>query len=57
MRKLFFNPPRIDQSAKGSEEAWCREEVMQFLTPRACPRTLPAYALRDLQRDLPELDL
>jgi hypothetical protein len=23
MHKLFFNPPRIDQSAEGSEEAWC----------------------------------
>jgi len=30
IRKLFFNPPRIDQPAEGSEEAWCREEVMQL---------------------------
>lgn len=30
LRKLFFNPPRIDVPAEGSEEAWCREEVMQL---------------------------
>lgn len=30
LRKLFFNPPRIDQPASGNEETWCREEVMQI---------------------------
>ena len=30
LRKLIFNPPRIDQPAEGSEEAWCREEVLQL---------------------------
>lgn len=30
LRKLLFNPPRIDQLAEGCEEAWCREEVMQI---------------------------
>ena len=27
LRKLFFNPVRIDMPADGCEEGWCREEV------------------------------
>lgn len=29
LRKLLFNPPRIDVLATGSEEGWCREEVTE----------------------------
>jgi len=29
LRKLMFDPPRIDLPASGNEEAWCREEVRQ----------------------------
>jgi hypothetical protein len=30
LRKLIFSPPLIDLPAAGSEDAWCREEVLQI---------------------------